>query len=272
MVRSTAGRFCVKVHSSAASRASSVILVRTKIHPDAAQTGKFQEIVDQLAGLAGRLSDDAQTATDFVVQVRAMVFFDDAHIGVDGAQRRPQIVRDRIRETLQFLVGFRQAGFLVIEFIVRRRQCPVAVSEGILRALLLRDVVEYDDHTGDLVSRPNGGGAIDHMEKAAILPEEHVFLIHQRDAGQEDLQYGAVFGGKGPAIRMLVMDEVVHFASDQLVFRPAEQSLSRAIHGDNETLPIHRIESFTDVAEDRLLVLQGLTEPFTALRQQRSCC
>ena len=41
------------------------------------------------------------------------------------------------------------------------------------------------------------------------------------------------------------MGDVVHFASDQLVFRPAEQSLSRAIHGDNETLPIHRIEPFT---------------------------
>ena len=63
------------------------------------------------------------------------------------------------------------------------------------------------------------------------------------------------------------MGEVVHFASDQLVFRPPEQSLSRAIHGDNETLPIHRIESFADVAKDRLLVLQGLTEPFTALSQ-----
>jgi hypothetical protein len=42
---------------------------RTKIHPDAAQTGKFQEIVDQLTGLAGRLFDDAQTTTHLVVQV-----------------------------------------------------------------------------------------------------------------------------------------------------------------------------------------------------------
>jgi hypothetical protein len=36
-----------------------------------------------------------------------MVFFDDAYIGVDRAQRRPQIVRDGIGETLQFIIGFR---------------------------------------------------------------------------------------------------------------------------------------------------------------------
>ena len=88
-------------------------LDHANVHADTAQAGELQQIVDQFARLHGGLLDDAQTALGFGIQMRSMVLFDDADIGVDGAQRRPQVVRDRIGKTLQLIVGVRQRRSLL---------------------------------------------------------------------------------------------------------------------------------------------------------------
>ena len=66
-----------------------------------------------------------------------MVLFDDAHKSIDRAQRRPQIVRDRIGKTLQLVIDLRQRFRLLSQFIIGNGQSPVPVPECLLRPLPL---------------------------------------------------------------------------------------------------------------------------------------
>src|SRR5690349_15216873 len=82
------------------------------------------------------------------------VIFDDADVRIDRSQGRPQIMRYRIRKTLELTVGFGQDRFLLMEFVVSGGQRTIPVVEDLLRTLLLRDVAEDHHQAGHFIAGP----------------------------------------------------------------------------------------------------------------------
>ncbi len=66
--------------------------------------GKREQIGDQLSHIPGAVADDIQQPAAFAVQTTRVVFLENPRESVDGPERRLEIVRDGIRERLQFTV------------------------------------------------------------------------------------------------------------------------------------------------------------------------
>ena len=64
-----------------------------------------EEVVDELPHLPGVGADHAEDALAFGIEAVGVVLEQDACIAVDGAQRRPEIVRDGVGEGPERLVG-----------------------------------------------------------------------------------------------------------------------------------------------------------------------
>src|SRR5690348_1446416 len=67
--------------------------------------GEHKEIVNQLSHLFGRGGNRLQIAPRLVVQGLARGFREERRVAVDMPQWRPQVLRDRVTERLQLLVG-----------------------------------------------------------------------------------------------------------------------------------------------------------------------
>ena len=66
---------------------------------------KSEQIVDQLGHTAGFSAHYGEAALCVIIKMRAVIFLEHACIPADRAQRRAQIMRHRIAETLEFLVS-----------------------------------------------------------------------------------------------------------------------------------------------------------------------
>ena len=101
-----------------------------------------EEIVDEAAHFPGVFTDDRADAPALVVKARSIVLGQDAGESVDGTERRPQIVGDRIGESLEFLVGlFELLGALRHALL----QLGIQAAGLVFRPLAVGDVVDGAD-------------------------------------------------------------------------------------------------------------------------------
>lgn len=123
-----------------------------------------------------------------------------------------------------------------------------------------RDIAKNHDQAGDLACFAKGRGAIDDVEKSAILANENIFLIGQGDTAGQHTQTGAFRGGEGRAIRVLVVGDIMHFASAQFIESPAEEFFRGGIHGSDETAGVDGVKTFAHVLHDGVVEILPLPE------------
>src|SRR5690606_5429551 len=69
-----------------------------------------------------------------------------------------------------------------------------------------------------------------------------------------------------PAVRVVMMHELVHVAADELGRAPAEQRLGRRVHGRRRTFVLDAVDAFAGGLQDQLiLALDVAEEPLRAL-------
>src|ERR1043166_5972746 len=82
--------------------------------------------------------------------------------------------------------------------------------------LLLGHVAKDDDQAVDLAVVYDARGAVDDGEERAVLAEEAVLAIRQRRPVAEDAEPRAFLSREAGAVRVQVMDGVMHPASQEL--------------------------------------------------------
>src|SRR5881275_2992144 len=79
--------------------------------PVASQPGEVEQGVDQLASQLRTVTDHRQESLALRVELGGVVLEQRLRVAVDGAERRPQIVRYGVAEPLELLVRLRQRLF-----------------------------------------------------------------------------------------------------------------------------------------------------------------
>ena len=114
------------------------------LHLDTRQTRKLQQIVDEKSHALRFGANAIQILVRVSVERGPVVFQQRQAPAVDPTQRRAKIVRHRIGEGFQLLVGGLELDGAVLNALF---QLPVELPDFLLRALFLRDIPLHFQHS-----------------------------------------------------------------------------------------------------------------------------
>src|SRR5580658_128954 len=187
-------------------------------HRLATQPGKRQEVVDENAHAAAVLAYHGQIAPSLGVEPLVVVLLEHQCETVDGAQRCPQVVRDRVAETLELLVGGFELRGLALQLLV---QFP----NRMLGALAFGDVHRDSQQELRLSVRVENRQLHGVQCSDAEQPRVDGFLgdVHHAAGGDRLVISGHEMPG------LVGRKEVAVGFADQVVPRYSEQRFARAV-------------------------------------------
>ena len=153
-----------------------------------AHPGKGQEIIDELAHLAGRVGNGLEVAPGLGVQVGAEVFAEEIDEAVGVAERRPEVMGDGVAEGLQFVV--RGLELLSVVLYLAGQVLDLFLGQALLGDIARRGIDEllFQDGRGAPEQPAVGAvaGAVSILERDGVFP-----AIQLRGLGQSG---GAIVG------------------------------------------------------------------------------
>ncbi len=213
-----------------------------------------QEAVDQRGHVPAAAHDLVEVAARLGIEVVAAILDECLAETGHGAQRCPQIVRDGVGETFEFLVRGRQLGSALRD---PRLEGRIERADLLLGGAPFRDVADDAEHGGPAAEtdavraqfHPEIAITIARQEAQLVLPGRFVALADARVESRR------------PDVEELRRDDVGEGASDELVEGVAEHrgqcrigEHEPALLGDEDAVR----EGFHDGADALLALAQGL--------------